>query len=187
VSLEADLAEGNIRLKRWMDAAKKSKRPDGKPFIVEPGEPHLYASKLWPVGSRFRVIERRKFANLIDAGPDKPDGIGKIIEAECCMASAPNFGEVIQKYAMRVSDPNRDDLFRDRNLRGESTLLPPIDPPEWQEHRRAAVAAAQAAGEHTAEWVRKSAQGHMRHMGFDDPVKFALAWRGLADRGLVAK
>ena len=192
MSLEVDLAEGNIRLKRWLreavkvDAAKVGD-PNHKPLVVEPGEPHLYASKLWPLASRFRVIERRKFASMISGGPDAPDVIDKITEAECCVASAPNFGEALMKYARRVADPKRDEVYRDRNLRGESTLLPPIEPPEWAEQRRAAIAAAQAAGEHTAEWVRKSAQGHMRHMGFDDPVKFALAWRGLAERGLVSK
>lgn len=187
MSIEADLAEGNIRLKRWMDHAKTIRKPDGSPFIVEPGEPHMYASKLWPVASRFRVIERRKFANMVSGGPDAPDTIEKVIEAECCMAAAPNFGEALQKYAMRVADPKRDDYFVDRNLRGESTLLPPVDPPEWKEHRRAAIAAAQAAGERTAEWVRKSAWGDMKAKGFDDPVKFALAWQALAERGMVPR
>jgi hypothetical protein len=187
VSLEVDLAEGNIRLKRWMRDAVKIRRPDGTPFVVDPGEPHMYASKLWPVASRFRIIERRKFASMVDMGPNAPDSIGKVFEAECCCASAPNFGEAIMKYVKHVSDPKRDALFQDRNLRGESTLIPPVDPPEWRTERAAAIAAAQQAGEATAEWVRKAAQGHMKYMGFDDDVKFALAWQGLTARGLISK
>lgn len=187
MSIEADLAEGNIRLKRWMDHAKTIRKPDGSPFIVEPGEPHMYASKLWPVASRFRVIERRKFANMVSGGPDAPDTIAKVIDAECCMAAAPNFGEALQKYAIRVADPKRDDYFVDRNLRGESTLLPPIDPPEWEQHRREAIRAAQQAGEVTQEWVKRSARGQMERLGLLDPVKFELAWARAEAMGLVAK
>lgn len=185
MSLEADLAEGNIRLKRWMDAAKDIVK-DGKPLIVNPGEPHLYASKLWPLASRFRVIEHRKFATMIDGGKDADDTIGKIFSAECCMASAPNFGEAIIKYTKRVVDPNRDDLFRDRSLRGESTLLPPIDPPEWKAERDQMARNAQEAGERTSEWAKRAAFGRAQWLGLD-LEKFKRAWSEAERRGLVPR
>lgn len=179
MTVHADLAEASIRIKRWAKAACESG------LVVGGCNPEVSYSALGPIATRWRIYERLKWAHVL-AGTNHIDE-GTMKDAECCVAAAQTWGELLQKYALWARDPDRVAYFRDRELRGESNAKPPPDPPEWAEHRSAAIAAAQAAGEHTAEWVRKSAQGHMRHMGFDDPVKFALAWRGLADRGLVAK
>jgi hypothetical protein len=137
------------------------------------------------LATRWRIYERLKWANLL-ADSNLPDE-STIRETECCVAAAPTWGELLHKYSMWARDPNRVAYFRDRELRGESNQRPPPDPPEWAEFRRASIAAAQQAGEATAEWVKKAAYGHMKHMGFDDPVKLALAWTEAERRGLVPK
>ena len=179
MSLEADLAEASIRIKRWAKAACESG------YVVGGCNPEVSYSQLGPVATRWRIYEQLKWANLL-ADSNLPDE-STIKSTECCVAAAPTWGELLQKYALWAKDPNRVAYFRDRELRGESNSKPPSEPPEWAEHRRAAIAAAQQTGERTAEWVRKAAYGHMRHMGLLDPVKFELAWQNLKARGLVPR
>jgi hypothetical protein len=179
MSTRADLVEASIRVKRWAKAACEAG------YVVGGCAPEVTYSELGPLATRWRIYERLKWANLL-ADSNLPDE-STIKDTECCVAAAQTWGELLQKYALWARDPDRVAYFRDRELRGESNMRPPIDPPEWAEHRRASIAAAQGAGERTAEWVAKAARGHMVHMGFDDPVKFALAWQGLAARGLVPK
>lgn len=179
MSVRADLTEASIRVKRWAKAACESG------IVVGGCAPEVAYSELGPVATRWRIYERLKWANLL-ADSNLPDE-ASIKETECCVAAAQTWGELLQKYALWARDPDRVAYFRDRELRGESNQRPPIDPPEWAEHRRAAIAAAEAAGERTSEWVRKSAWGDMRAKGFDDPVKFNVAWARLAAQGLVPK
>lgn len=179
MSHHADLAEASIRIKRWAKAACESGH------VVGGCAPEVSHSQLGPVASRWRIYERLKWANLL-ADSNLPDE-STIKETECCVASAATWGELLHKYALWAADPDRVAYFRDRELRGESNQRPPVDPPEWAAHRRASVAAAQQAGEVTAEWVKKAAHGHMKHMGFDDPLRFSLAWKRLEDMGMVPK
>lgn len=179
MSQHADLAEASIRVQRWAKAACESGH------VVGGCAPEVSYSALAPVASRWRIYERLKWANLLE-GSNLPDETS-IKETECCVASAATWGELLQKYALWARDPDRVAFFRDRELRGESNQRPPPEPPEWAEHRRASIAAAQQAGERTTEWVKKAARGHMQHMGFTDELKFRLAWDGLEARGLVPK
>lgn len=179
MSVRADLAEASIRIKRWAKAACEA-------GLVEGGcAPEVSYSELGPVATRWRIYERLKWANLL-ANSNLPDE-STIVDTECCVAAAPTWGELLQKYALWARDPNRVAYFRDRSLRGESNMRPPIDPPEWAEHRRQAIAAAQQAGEATQDWVKTSARGQMERLGLLDPVKFELAWQRAASMGLVRK
>lgn len=179
MSHHADLAEASIRLKRWAKAACEAG------YVIGGANPEISYSALGPIASRWRIYERLKWGNVL-ADTNLPDE-SSIIETECCVASAQTWGELLMKYSLWARDPNRVAFFRDRQLRGESNMKPPPEPPEWAEHRRAAIAAAEQAGERTTEWVKKAAWGRMKHIGMDDAVKFALAWEGLAQRGLVPK
>lgn len=179
MTVNADLAEASIRIKRWAKAACESG------LVVGGCNPEVSYSALGPVATRWRIYERLKWANVL-ADSNVVDE-STIRETECCVAAAQTWGELLQKYALWARDPDRVAFFRDRELRGQSNQLPPPDPPEWAEHRRAAIAAAQQAGERTSEWVRKSAFGDMKAKGFDDPVRFAVAWDRLAQMGMVPK
>lgn len=181
MSTTADLAEANIRIKRWAKAACESGH------VVGGCNPEVTHSVLRPVASRWRIMERLKWARVTDMGADTPDVIGTPFETECCVAAAQTWGELLHKYALWAADPNRVAYFQDRDLRGQSQHQPPPEPPEWREHRNAMVAAAAGAGERTSEWITKSARGQMARLGMDDPVKFAVAWKRLADLGMVPK
>lgn len=175
---QAQLNEANIRLKRWLKAVEAVKGADGKPLVVNPGQPEVRTSALWPTSQRWRVYERLKWT--LDGTKD-----GKIVDTECCVAAASSWGEAIMKYTMWVQDAGRTGFFADRHLRGGSQYRPPPDPPEWAEFRKQAIEAVQRADENTAEWVKKSTKAQMAHVGFDDPTKFALAWERAKAMGLV--
>jgi hypothetical protein len=179
MSVHADLAEASIRIKRWAKAACDAG------LVVGGCNPEVSYSALGPVGTRWRVYERLKWASVL-ADTNVVDET-TMRETECCVAAAATWGELLHKYALWATDPDRVAYFRDRELRGESNAKPPPDPPEWEQHRREAIAAAQQAGERSTEWIKKAVRGHMAHMGFDDVVKFEVAWAGLAARGMVPK
>lgn len=175
---QGDLNEANIRIKRWLRAVEKMRRPDGRAFVINPGKPEVQTSALWPYASRWRVYERLKWS--LDGTPD-----GKAIDTNACVAAASTAPDVVLKYTLWVQDEKRVAYFQDAHLRGKSRHDVPPDPPEFAEQRRMAAEAAAAAGEHTTEWVKRSARGQMAHAGFDDPVKFELAWQEAVARGLV--
>ena len=179
MSVQSDLAEASIRIKRWAKAAGESG------LVVGGCNPEVSHSPLGPLATRWRIYERLKWAHVL-AGTNHIDE-GTLKDTECCVAAAQTWGELLHKYALWAQDPDRVAYFRDRELRGESNAKPPPDPPEWVEHRRAAIAAAQQAGHATQEWVKRSARGQMERLGLLDPVKFEVAWANLAARGLVAK
>jgi hypothetical protein len=179
MSHAADLAEASIRIKRWAKAACDAG------LVVGGCNPEVSYSALGPVGTRWRVYERLKWANVL-ADTNVVDET-TMRETECCVAAAPTWGELLHKYALWATDPDRVAFFRDRELRGESNAKPPPDPPEWAQHRRDAIAAAQQAGEVTQEWVKRAARGQMERLGLLDPVKFELAWARAEAMGLVAK
>lgn len=179
MTVSADLAEANIRAKRWAKVACESG------LIKGGANPEVSHSPLYPPASRWRIHELLKWGNVL--GDSNIVDESSIVETECCVAVAPTWGELLHKYSMWARDENRVAYFRDRQLRGESMHRPPPDPPEWAEFRRQAAAVAQQAGERTAEWVRKAAWGDMRAKGFDDAAKFELAWQRAASMGLVPK
>lgn len=179
MTVRADLAEASIRIKRWAKAACEAGH------VVGGCAPEVTYSELGPVATRWRIYERLKWANVL-ADSNLPDE-SSIVDTECCVAAAQTWGELLHKYALWAKDADRVAYFRKRKLRGESNMLPPPDPPEWAEHRRASLAAAQEAGVRTTEWVKRAARGRMEHLGLLDPVKFELAWQQLASRGLVPK
>lgn len=167
----ADLAEASLRIKRWAKAAEEA-------GVVKGGaKPDVRHSPLWPPASRWRVYERATFT--LDGTPDGPK-----VDTDACVAAAQSWGEALMKYSLWARDEKREGQFRDRHLRGELNR-PPMDPPEWAEHRASQVAAAQEAGERTREWVRRSVQAQMAHVGLDDPAKFNAAWLEATAKGLI--
>lgn len=167
-----DLNEANIRAKRWARAASEAG------LIKGGANPEVQTSALWPLSSRWRVVERMTWT--LDGTADGPK-----VDTEACVATAPSWGELLHKYSLWAKDENRQAYFRDRHLRGESLMQPPPNPPEWAEYRKAAVEASEKAAENTAAWVKRSARAKMAHIGLDDTVKFEAAWANAKALGLV--
>lgn len=167
----ADLHEATLRIKRWAKAAEDA-------GVVKGGaKPEVRHSPLWPVASRWRVYERARFS--LDGTPDGPK-----VDTDACVAAAQSWGEALMKYSLWAKDEGREAQFRDRHMRGDLGR-PPIDPPEWNEHRAAQVNAMHEAGERAREWVRRSVQAQMAHVGLSDPVKFNAAWLEARAKGLI--
>ena len=169
---EAEFREANLRIKRWAKAACEMGR------IIGGAKPFVTYNELQPPATRWRAYEEMKWT--LDGTADGP-----IVEADACVATAPSAGELLHKYALWAQDPKRQAYFHERHLRGQSMEQPPPDPPEWDAYRKAMAANAAEAGERTAEWVKKAAHGAMAFHGFNDPVKFELAWQEAVARGLV--
>lgn len=175
---QADLNEANIRIKRWLRAVETMRKPNGQPMVLNPGKPEVRTSQAWPHPTRWRVFEQLKWT--LDGTAD-----GAIVSTECCVASASSAPDVLLKYTLWAQDPARTGYFRDRDLRGEDQRRPPLDPPEWAAQKAAQAEAVNRANENATEWVKKTARGWMKHVGFDDPVRFELAWQEALKRGLV--
>lgn len=174
MSRDADFHEANIRIKRWAKAACEMGRIKGG------ASPYVSYNELQSLPTRWRAWEKMKWT--LDGTHDGP-----IVETEACVAAAASAGELLHKYALWAGDANRQAFFRERHLRGESQQQPPPDPPEWAEYRKAMARTAEQAGERTGQWVKKTAHNAMAFHGFNDPVKFELAWREAVKRGLVSE
>jgi hypothetical protein len=172
MSRDADFREANLRIKRWAKAACETGRIKGG------ADPYVTYNELRPPASRWCAWEKMKWT--LDGTADGPK-----VETEACVAAAPSAGELLHKYSLWATDVNRQAYFRERQLRGQSMSQPPPDPPEWAEYRKAMAVTAAQAEERTAEWVKKAARGAMDFHGFNDPVKFELAWREAVKMGLV--
>lgn len=172
MSRHADFVEANLRIKRW------AKWAVGEGIVKGGADPYVTYSELQPLSTRWQAWERMKWT--LDGTKDGP-----VVNTECCVVAAQAPGELMTKYSLWAQDANRQGYFEDAHLRGQSTSIPPPEPPEWAANRAKMVDNAHQAGERTAEWVKRAARGQMAHIGLNDPVKFELAWAEARARGLV--